>query len=297
MLEVPVSIQAGEYEADMTLTGIDAAYIHDTFAQGGVFPDSSVMPYIVLNKAACKLLTDEKSGSDSTDDADGASIDWLNSAVSVKTNESAKPVISKIVGLLSGDDEEQLPAAYISVVSAKDLLSREGGQSSGYMSAAVRIKNVGCASAVSEQITAQGLSVINANKDVKMRWDMELKEMTYLIVTGGFVLLCSALLAAARRKTDLSVYKETFSALQWIGMKKGDIGRLFFVQSLMNVLLGISIGIIVSVSIPSFLAPEAAGTSIFALQIPFGAVAVSAAIGIVSGILPLLNKLTRFSVQ
>lgn len=285
VLQVPVSIHAGQYEADIALTGIDAAYIQYAFVQGGVYSDSSVMPYIVLNKAACKLFTDGASHSESTDETDEPQIDWINAAITVRTSESAKPVISKIVGVLSGDDEEQSPVAYVSIASAKDLLRKEG-QSIDYMSATVRIKNAGCSAAVSEQIAALELSVINDNKDAEMRWDMALNEMTYLIVTGTFVLLFSAFLAAARRKTGLSVYKETFTALQWIGMKKRDIAKLFAVQSSINLLLGISLGIIVGVSVPSFLSPEILDTSIFALPIPMGVALISAAVCIVSGLIP-----------
>ncbi len=289
VLEVPAGIEAGGYKAQLTLTGIDASYINETFTQGGVFPDSSAMPYIVLNEAACKLFENE-SGSASTEETDVPQIDWLSAAVSVQASEGAKPVVSKIVGLLSGDDKDQEPMAYIGVASAKGLL-RGDGQSTDYISAKVRVENVGYAADVSEEIKKTGLSVLNANEDAELKWSMELEEMTYLIVVGAFGLLCSAFLAATRRTADVLAHKHTFSALQWIGMKKSDIKRLFALQALLTALLGIAVGTIVSVSVPSFLAPEAVGTSIFALAIPFGAAATSAAICLVCDMLPQMRRL------
>ena len=65
MLQVPVTVQTGGYKTQLILTGIDGSYLNEAFSQGGVFPDSSDMPYIVLNKAACKLFKD-KNGSGGT---------------------------------------------------------------------------------------------------------------------------------------------------------------------------------------------------------------------------------------
>ena len=62
VLQIPANVQIGEYDAQLTLSGIDAAYLNEAFSQGGVFTDNSVMPYIVLNKAACKLFTEENIG-------------------------------------------------------------------------------------------------------------------------------------------------------------------------------------------------------------------------------------------
>ncbi len=288
VIEVPVSIETGGYEAHLALTGIAAGYIDEVFAQGGAFPDSSVMPYIVLNKAACKLFAEKGADEQTAEETEEPPIDWLRAAVSVQTEASAKSVVAKIVGILSGNDEDQVPAAYISIASAEALLGQQGQNADG-MSADVRIKNAGYAADVSEQIRALGLGVINANEVVQAKWDMDLSQMTYLILIGAFGIFFSGFLAAARRKTDVLAYKSIFSALRWIGMKKNDIGKLLILQSAMTALLGVIVGIIVGVSVPSFLAPEIQETSVFALQIPFGAAAISAAICLAASLLPFLR--------
>lgn len=292
VLQVPVSIKASGYTAQLTLTGVNASYLTEAFAQGGIYSDSSVMPYIVLNKAACKLLTDEKSGGrDDTDEAEEQQIEWLNAGASVQTSENTKPVVSKIVGILSGDDEDQEPAAYISIASAKALL-QQGGLSTDYLEANVRVTNAGWAKSVSKAATSLGLSVTDSNAATQTKWDTELKEMAYLILMGVFGLLCSAFLSAAPQNIVLSQRKDT-SALQWIGMKKKDIEKLFLLQSLMSVLLGVSIGIIIGVTVPSFLSPELFDTSIFSLQIPFGVASVSTAICVAFGFLFLKLKIVN----
>lgn len=293
VLEVPVSMAAGEYKAQLTLTGISATYINEAFTQGGAFPDNSVMPYIVLNEAACKLFGEPDAHSDTADDTQAPPLDWLSTAVFIMTSEGTKPVVSKIVGIMAKDDEDETPAAYISIAAAKALLKQEG-QSTDGIGAAVRVKNAGYAAGASEQIAALGFGVMNANQEVQAKWDSELSNMTYLILIGVYGLLSSAFFEAACLKTYLLEHISTVSALLWIGMKKGDIGKLFVIQSVITVLIGFAEGIIVSISLPAFLSPEIQETSVFALQIPFGAAAVSAAVCFVAGLFPLLrfNRLT-----
>jgi ABC-type lipoprotein release transport system permease subunit len=286
VLEVPASLEAGEYSAQLTLTGIDAAYLNGGYAQGGIFPDTSVMPYIVLNEAACKQFSAEKR--EGGFETSNAQIDWMNANVSVQSGEGSRPVVSKISGILTYDEKEQESAAYISIFSAKELL-RQSRQATDYTGAYVRITNIGYAKSVFQEISALGLSVANSNEELQTKWDAEMKEMTYLIVIGIFCLLCSAVLMAAWRKISLLEQKEVFIALRWIGMKGKEIGRLFVIQSLMISLFGIAVGILVSTSLPSFLSQELRGISIFMLPVPFWIATLSAAICITTGMVPLLN--------
>ena len=285
VLQVPVSIQTGGYTAQLILTGMDASYLTEDFAQGGVYSDSSVMPYIVLNKAACKLLTDEKNGSgDDTDETEEPQVEWLNVGVSIQTSENTRPVVSKIVGILSADDEDQKPAAYISIASAKALLQQDS-LSMDYVEANVRITNAGCTESVSKAVAGLGLSVADSNAAIQANWDTELIEMRYLILLGALGLLCSAFLARSYRRIEILEAEKTLSTLKWIGINRGDLAKLNILKSTLTQLIGILVGIVVAVSIPSFLSPEAVDASIFALAIPVGVAAISAAICLAAGLL------------
>lgn len=97
VLQVPVSIKTGKYTAQLTLTGIDAAYLQEPFSAGGIFPDSSVMPYIVLNAAACKQFAD--------DGEKPPTVDWLNAGFLLQTGGSGKASVPNTGGkaAASGD--------------------------------------------------------------------------------------------------------------------------------------------------------------------------------------------------
>ncbi len=286
ILQVPATVKAGEYFAKLTLTGIDAAYLDGEYKQGNDFPDSSVMPYIVLSEAACKQFSSDKSQSGF--ETEDAQIDWINAKVTVQAGGESRPAVSKISGIMADEEKGQPGAAYISISSAKELL-RQSGQPGDYSGVYVRIKNIGYAQSVSRAISAQGLEAANSNEELQAKWDAEMKELSYLIVIGVFSLLCCAFLMTAWRKISLLEHKEAYTALRWIGMKGKEIGRLFIVQSAIISMFGIAAGILVSVSLPSFLTPEPEGISIFTLQVPFWAAVLSAAVCAAAGMLPLLN--------
>lgn len=285
VLQVPVSVQAGKYTARLTLAGIDPIYLNDSLAQGGIFPSSSVMPYIVLNKAACRQFADEASGETGAD-AEEPAIDWLNAAISVQTSETAKPVVSKVVGILAEDDEEQEPAAYISIASAKALL-QAAGQSMDYVGANVRIENIGYAERVSRAVSKLGLNVSDLNKDVQIKWDIELKEMTYLILIGAVCLLSLSAIMIGRIRISQFEREEALAALRWIGMKEKEIARIFTTQAILVVLSGIAVGTIVSIFVPLFISPEVQGTTIFSLRIPFNVLVSCVAICLMASIVPI----------
>jgi len=372
LLNIETTVRTGKYSANMNLIGVKDSYIKGKFAAGGVFPSSSGMPYIVLNKAACKEFTlkqksastntggtktgsttvtdtnssdtktssetetdtntggaetasatgndtntsdtklgnatvndtntggaqvnnltdtntDTEASSDNDDDTTAPKIDWLNASISLDSGEAGHLIISKICGILDGDDKQQKPEAYISLSSAKNLLLKSG-QSTDYVGAYVRIKNIGVAGIVSKDIEDLGFTVDNTNDLLQSKWDIELKEMVYLIVIGIFSLLCSTVLMITWRKISIIQQKEEWKMLRLIGMKEKYIFILFVTQSIIVLLIGFVIGIIVSISTPSFLSPDIKETSVYALPIPFLVSVLIFVICIVVSMLPLFNK-------
>ena len=289
VLEVPVTITAGECTEELTLTGIDPEYLEADFAQGGIFPDDSVMPYIVLNDAASKLFTDEE--------GEAYDIDTLNGNFFVQMGEEAKAVTSKVCGILSEDedaDEEEVPKAYVSLTVAKELL-RQSGQGTDYITAYVRVTNIGCAASISKEIQTLGFSITNSTEELQAEWDDDMREMAYLVVISVFCLICTTVLMAAWRKISLFEQKEAYVALRWIGMREKEIRRLFIIQSVMISLLGIIIGTIISVSLPSFLSTELQGTSMFMLSVPFWIAVLSAVVCVISGLIPFICNQTKIN--
>lgn len=292
VIEVPVKLTAEAYTADLTLTGIDAAYIDEAYAQGGVYPVDTVMPYIVLNDAARKAFIAEDDNSIS----DAPAIDWLNASFTVQLGEGLRPVIAKVCGVLAADEAEeaQEPAAYISLSSAKAL--QQLGQGAGYMCIRARVTDIGSAQLASREISTLELSVSNTVVELQARWDQRMEQMTYLIVIGIFALLCTTVLLAAWRTISRFIQHDAWETMSILGMTQRMQRRIFATQAGILVLVGAAIGITTSLSLPSFLATGEADT-IFRLQPSALAVLVSAGVCLISGIAPawlfLKEKRTR----
>lgn len=244
--------------------------------------------------AGANANTDTSTDTDSGDNPNAPKIDWLNASYSLQTGESGQEIPSKVCGMIAGSGKGQEPAAYISLTAAKNLLQRSG-QSTSYTGAKVRVTNIGCADNVSQAISALGLNVTNSNAQLQTKWDGEFKEMTYLIILGAFCLLCSAVLIAVWRMISMQEQKEAWVMLRWLGIREKNIRSLFLIQAIMISLIGIAVGIIVALSLPSFLSPDLKGKSIYTLPIPFEVILLSIVICIITAICSCFTNKSRNS--
>lgn len=256
VVQIPVRLNIGGYNAELTLTGIDPSYLD---IQSGL-PVESVMPYILLNEAACKLFSTDN---EIRSTAEAPKIDWLDTKVDITMGEDGAAIISKIFGVLASEKNDE-PVAYISLNSAKRLL-KASGQTTTYRQAYVRIKDIGCAESVGRALGVLQLTDNNVNAELQTKWDIETIEMTYLIVIGAFSLICSAVLLVAWRRIIFHEQQEAYTMLHWLGIKQKDITKLLTMQAVLAALIGVCVGFIVALTLPSFLPQDLRGISIFML--------------------------------
>ena len=279
VLQIPVQINMGGYSAELVLTGVMPSYLDNE----NRLPEESVMPYILLNEAACKSFLN---GKETTVSPEKPNIDWLETKVLISRGEEIKPVASKVVGIMeSGENDE--PVAYISLNAAKALM-KTSVQSTVCTTAYVRVKNIGCAESISGALSTLGLMATNADAGLQAKWDIQEKEMTYLIVLGVISLLCSTVLLAAWQRLLLYKQKHAYEMLYWMGIKKKEITKIFTQQSMLLSLLGGGVGILIALVLPSFLSQDLKGISIFMLPIQFFSVAISGAL--CAGISGIITK-------
>ena len=150
VLEVPGTFQVGkEARAEFTLYGLSPDFLEERFTKGGAFPESSVMPYVVLNGAAAASATDAEGRSLGKDQQP----DWFQENVEILAGEKAVRV--KICGQMQGKEGET-PAGYISLSAAKDLL-RESGVQPESQTLWIRLENMGRMESVQKELERQGI--------------------------------------------------------------------------------------------------------------------------------------------
>jgi hypothetical protein len=122
-----------------------------------------------------------------------------------------------------------------------------------FLSAHARVENIGYADSVSATIAALGLTIVGFNSEIEVKWDGEMNEAGYRLVIGVFSLLCVSALLTAWRRIPLLEQGDAWSMLLRLGLRRKDIGMVFALQAGLISLIGMIIGITVSVSLPSFL--------------------------------------------
>ncbi len=258
IVQMPVKIQMGGYSAELTLTGIKPSYLNND-----ALPESSVMPYIIMNEAACKLFKKpgEKANTDKAPD-----IDWMNTSALISMGEESAGVTSRVCAILeSGKGDKAM--AYISLNAAKALF-KTSGTAAIYPLAHVRIKNIGCAEEVSKLLSALRLKAENADTKLQTRWDSWTTQMTYLFILGVIPLLCSGVVLFAWRRISFLEQKETHETLYFAGMNGGSIARIFTLQAMCSSLVGAGYGILVTMVLPYFLPQDLSDNSVFMLRAP-----------------------------
>ena len=260
VLEIPVEINMGGYMAELVLTGVKPSYIDEQSR----LPENSIMPYIVLNKAACKAF--KKAETAISTETESPNIDWPNEKALITMPALDAPITGRICGIRENTQGDEA-IAYISLNTAKMLL-RSSGQTPYYQLAYVRLENMGCLENVSRKLMAMGLSAANADSDLLLKWDSWNDKMLSLFIVGGFAYLCAGLALYAKQKLSLAENKDSYQMLNYLGMRKKSFHVLFGLQAIIVSLIGSVVGILASNGLPSFLAQELRGNSLFMLPIP-----------------------------
>ena len=265
-LELSVKVTSGSYTADLNLTGIDGAYLDAVYTQGGLFPEQSAMPWLVLSEAAARSFTDpDKAAQKKKDEL--PSIDWLSADFTIQTGEIT--VAAKVCGLTDGEE----PTGYISRDMAKTLLQRQG-QPAAYTSAAVRITNIGAAEAVTQQIAALGFQVENMDSARQVKWDLQLREAAYLLLLGASVFVCAMLIRTAEGLRNRDRECAQTQALRWMGMPAAKIRALGLAGDICLDILATALGVVVSYIVAWAIPPEMREGTNFALSMPWSGAAM-----------------------
>lgn len=267
-IEVPVKLTVGKYEADLTLVGVDESYLNVQYNMGGIFPENSIMPWIILQKETLKMFRDP---SDTTRRASNyvPPVNWVEDDFALSVGEDL--LVSKVSGIYESEDAED--AGYLNIETAKRIL-QEQGQTGECSSAVVRIRNIGAAQEVTKAIETLGYAVSNPNTELQTRWDLLQKEALYLTLLG------LAVFVVASRQQKMEYLRQErrresqFLAFRWMGMPEKQIGNMRLVQSGFLCIFGVSLGMGISYVIPRFLSIAQKTESVFLLELPLTAASI-----------------------
>lgn len=234
--QVETTLSAAGYTMDLTLLGMDSGFLDLSIKAGTLYPDSTGMPYLVVNETALKAFKDQNGKVIE----DIGTVDWLNTSVALTVGETA--VVGKICGIMPTREEDEAPAVYISRESAKSLI-QQTGEIPDANTAWLRIQNAGAEEPVTKALSQLGYSVVNGNEEQYREWALTQATINGQLLASAVASLAALMLLRCQIRLDAALCQAEYQRLQSIGICKGNVRkRMNRVRIAMLLLWGIAGG-------------------------------------------------------
>ena len=207
VVNLNASLSLNEYKLDCEIRAVYSSFLSLKFTQGTMYPDSSNMPYLILNKAAAKAFTHEYQAIAVTPE----------DTVMMNANGTERKAI--ICGIF--DDGSETPAVYMSY----DVAQKEYG-TSGQTELVFLLNNMGSMEDVVAVLQRQN---IYASFDPNLTLALELlrKQCWQTILLSIGLLACAAVLIREKRSVEISKTQSETAMLLLSGMTADAVGCIY----------------------------------------------------------------------
>lgn len=331
VIEIPTTIQVGKYTAPYAmLTAIDPAAIPAfQFDQGRMFPAGESTPQIVLGYNARTFFQDPADqnssmgkpvmGDPGNTGASGPDIEWLHQPARISLggtsapNQTAKTYRGGFCGLLKQDQSERSYGIYISLSVAKAMIKENLAAASGlglamnaYTSALVYANDLDSVMPLLSQIKDMGYQAYSPTEYVQSARAEQARQQSQLSMMAIISLLVSAIGIANTMLAGILERRREIGVMKVIGLSILRIRLLFLIEAAMIGMVGGLMGLLVGYILSFFVNASTGEAMVLGMQfqsgvkliIPWwlavGAVGISMAVGMASGIYPAV-KATQMS--
>ena len=196
-----------EYKMDCEIRAVYSSFLSPKFIQGTMYPDSSNMPYLILNKAAAKAFTYEYQ-----------TITVIpEDTVMMNANGTDRKAI--ICGIF--DDGSETPTVYMSY----DVAQKEYG-TSGQTELAFLLNNMGSAEDVVSTLQRKNIYA-RFDPSLTLAWELLRKQCWQTFILSMGLLACAIALIQEKRNTETVMYHSEIAMLFLCGMMQNEISRIF----------------------------------------------------------------------
>lgn len=214
VVNLNATLSLNEYNLDCEIRAVYSSFLSLKFTQGTMYPDSSNMPYLVLNKAAAKGFAYEyQTITDVTEDT-----------VMMNANGAERKAI--ICGIF--DDGSETPAVYMSYDAAK----KEYG-TSGQTELVFLLNNMGSAEDV---VTALQRKNIYASFDpnLTLAWELLQKQCLQTALLSVGLLACAVALIREKRSAEIAKSQSETAMLLLCGMTADAVVSIYPLRIVMT---------------------------------------------------------------
>ncbi len=232
VIRVEAELANEESKLDCQIQGVSASYQEVKFTQGGIFPDGSTMPFLVLNQAAAKAFTQE--------DGSNVTIDAGTEITLTAEGSSQKAVIC---GIFQGGSET--PTAYMSYETA-----RKAYPQSGNTDLLLYLSHRGDSERVIKAVGKMGFTA-SVPENEAIRWELMEKQYSMLFLVSFTCILGSAMLTQECRKREDTSGEA--AALLLSGMTAAEVNAIYPLRVILTGILSLPLAVILAMITGSFI--------------------------------------------
>lgn len=207
VVNLNATLSLNEYKLDCEIRAVYSSFLSLKFTQGTMYPDSSNMPYLILNKAAAKAFFHEYQTITVT----------LEQTVIMNANGTERKAI--ICGIF--DDGSETPAVYMSY----DAAQREYGIS-GQTELVFLLNNMGVAEDVVSALQQKNIYA-NFDPNLTLAWELLQKQCWQTALLSIGLLACAAALIREKRIVERTKAQSEITMLLLCGMTVDAVGSIY----------------------------------------------------------------------
>lgn len=207
VVNLNATLSLNEYKLDCEIRAVYSSFLSLKFTQGTMYPDSSNMPYLVLNKAAAKAFAHEYQTITVTPE----------DTVMMNANGTDRKAI--VCGIF--DDGSETPAVYMSYDAAK----KEYG-TTGQTELLFLLNNMGSAENVVSALQRKNIHA-SFDPNLTLAWELLQEQCIQTILLSIGLLACAAVLIREKRKIEIARYRSKTAMLLLSGMTADAVESIY----------------------------------------------------------------------
>ena len=214
VLNLNASLSVDEYKLDCEIRAVYSSFLSLKFIQGTMYPDSSNMPYLILNKAAAKAFSCEyQTVTVSPDDT-----------VMMSVNGTERKAV--VCGIF--DDESETPIVYMSYDAAQ-----KGYGTSGQTELVFLLSNMGSAEDVVSALQRQNIYA-SFDPNLTLAWELLQKQCLKTALLSVGLLACAVALIREKRSAEIAKSQSETAMLLLSGMTTDAVVSIYPLRIVMT---------------------------------------------------------------
>ena len=247
VVNLNATLSLNEYKLDCEIRAVYSSFLSLKFTQGTMYPDSSNMPYLILNKAAAKAFVHEYQAITVTPE---------DTLMMIANGTERKAIICGIF-----DDGSETSVVYMSYNTAQ----REYG-TSNQTDLVFLLNNMGSAEDVVSGLQRQNIYA-SFDPNLTLAWKLLQKQCWQTVLLSVGLLACAVALIREKRSVELTETRSETTMLLLSGMTADIVGQIYPLRIVLTSAACVLTAAIISVIMGTF-SLVTIGITIFAV-IPF----------------------------